>query len=575
MCVGVLGRVYLRPGSVIEEDGELWYVDEYVYVAVNLECIGNGPKDIKKLNSFLVEIREVLKNMTTWSHGNENLKKILDRTQGTVDRIQGRLDAAALWFPGLFDMTEIEEQTTTPAPRRRKRAVVLAAGLIAAALAFATVAGVSITSLIKVTNLEKEVEEQGQKIDKINQNVADIEVRVNDLVSGLEKVQSKLEVLSQDFNALVNIVYLQTVLRDVEHEANYIIDCVHTQAELVQEAAHGKVSVKLIPLVTLRKTLKNAAFKWGFKPLFTDKDMWNYYTVIEGLLSTTGVVAKIPMSTDYIFNLFNIYPFPSFHNDDVLKLNSNDLILIYSKRYYSCVEKRLIDSCVRVINKTICVHPRFAVKFLQPQYDCCYELVMNATSVDVCDFHKSTPTAHVLLLQNHIATFFPKSTRADFKCGSSGKTEARVLHGTSLVHGTCAMTTNSFYYPGTSIKMVKLDAPEFRSHKVATPGNLSYLAIPHGYKFKRVERLVLIKDQDAWMRHFSPSVRLGLTLGLACLMLILLAAMVGLVVYICKKKKSGSRDIVRGRIEDTVKGDEVGTEVKPDMFEMVHTSLSK
>ena len=534
MCVGVWSRVYLSPGSVVEENGDLWYVDQFVYVSVELQCIEDGPANINVFNKSLIQVKEVLANISKRDHDFDKIKGVIKAVNIMVERVENRLEKAALWFPGLIGGEDLPLTTTTLAPkRRRKRAVIAAA---AVGLSFAVIAGISIASLVKVINLEKVVEEQGQKIENIQQNLENIQEKVNDIIGNLTKVQSSLEKLSQDFDTMVSVVYLQLTLNNIEQETNYIIDCIHTQAELVQDAVQGKVSPKLIPRLTLLNTLKNAAYQWGFKSLFPKENLWNYYAVIEGLLSTKGVVIKIPMATEYIFQLFNIYPFPSFHDDEVIKLNSNDLILVSSKRYYACVERNLIDSCVRVNNSTICTKPRFAVKFRRPPFDCCYELAMNATNTSMCEFEKATPTASVLLLQMYIAVFAPTPMRADLRC-NDGRTHAKSIVGTTLVNGVCSFTTSTFFYPGVSVKMKKLVAPEFRSHRVMTPGNLSYLAIPHGYKYDRIDKLVLIRD-NAWVRHFSPSIRFGLTLGLAGLMVVVCVVLGCLIVYVCRRKRS-------------------------------------
>ena len=246
---------------------------------------------------------------------------------------------------------------------------------------------------MKVNDLKAEVDKQGKQIEVIEQEVKNVTKKVNKIIEDLSTVETRIEEMSADFGTMVSMMYLQQVLANIEQEVNYVIDCVHTQAEMIRDIMKGSISGKLLPVGALEKTLKDAAYRHEFKPLFTGKNIWHYYGVIKGVLSTSGVIAQIPMATDHRFHLYNIYPFPTFHNGEVQSLKRNNIVFLYSEQHYACLDKHLIDSCVRVLDVSVCVHPRFAVKFLHPPYDCCFELAMNNSDVGVCEFEKSPPFA--------------------------------------------------------------------------------------------------------------------------------------------------------------------------------------
>ena len=510
-CVCVEASVYLTPGSVIEEAGELWSIEDYLYIKVELECIENGPTTIGKLNSSVATIKPVLDKVKEREHDHKKLGILLEEIETGINRIQGKIDLAAKWFPGLIGQTEttdVAEKVSTPAPRRRKRAVFLAAG-IAVGLIFATVAGVAITSLVKVTDLEGEVEKQGKKIEELQGEVGILRDKLNEAIENLNKVESNLEKLHTDFDTLVVAVYLGSLLNNIEQEINYIVDCVHTQAQLVRDASNGLVAPKLIPIGTLQDHLKEAAFKHNLKSLFTGKKLWKYYGLMRGVLTDSGVIAMVPMATDNKFHVYNIYPFPTFHHDRVIRLKANELVLLSNKRFYSCIQARKLDTCKKLPNMTVCLHPRFALRYLQPQYECCYELAMNATNIvnlDVCEFEESPPTAAVLLLQTHIATFFPEGSRADIQCQGS-KPKSMELRGTTIFRDRCQINTEKFYYHGIQQYHDSLKAPEFKAHHIPTPGNLSYITIPETYSFKKMDKVVFISDNDGFLDLFTPKVR--------------------------------------------------------------------
>lgn len=527
MSVGVMGSVYLGPGNVVEEDGELWMIEDYMYVSVNLECISRGPQDLKELNKSLSEVRIVFKGLQSRNHTVAKIGPTLENIGVAVDRVQGKLDTAAEWFPGLMGEV-VEAEVTTMAPRRRKRM----APVILAGAAMVAVAGVSIAALVKVEQVQAEVERMGQELEVMNQNVENIQGKVKEVVDGLSQVQSKLEELSSDFDTMVGVAFLQSLLSNIEQDIHFVLECVHTQAELVRDSVRGVVSPKLIPVGKLDSILRKASYKYGFISMFKGKELWSYYGVLRGMPSMTGIVVEIPMSTKNRFFKYDVNPFPTFHDADVQKWKSSKKILIKSKRYYACLDEYVLDSCVRVWNRTVCSHPRFAVKYSKPPYDCCFELAMNGTDLSMCEFVKHPNAPTLLLLRRYVAVFFPESTRIEVTCQSSPP-KAKKMIGTSVVSDGCSLSTKRFFYPGSRVQHDMVKAPEFVAHKMAATSNLSYLLLPEGFKFKKIQQLVVVHRADAWMRFFPQRTTTILLLVLAGMVVLTLG---GILVRACFRR---------------------------------------
>ena len=69
----------------------------------------------------------------------------------------------------------------------------------------------------------------------------------------------------------------------------------------------------------------------GFKSLFTDKEIWRYYGVIQGLLSYVGMIAKIFMVTGNKFTFYDIYHFPTFRDNEVVMLQGKQIHFLDSR----------------------------------------------------------------------------------------------------------------------------------------------------------------------------------------------------------------------------------------------------
>ena len=167
-------------------------------------------------------------------------------------------------------------------------------------------------------------------------------------------------------------------------------------------------------------------------------------------------------------------------------------------------------------------------------------------------FVGSTHTATVLMLQRHVATFFPKSTRAEVLCqGHQPKT--KTLRGSTVFSSECSITADKFFYQGSHHGALSIKSPEFLGQTQAAPNNLSFLTIPEGYKFQRHKGVVLIQDPDPVMLFFTPKTRLIIILCTVGLVGVGILLLVG---YCVRKTVVRKRNVV-SRMANTVLMDEL------------------
>ena len=491
VCVAVFEGARFGPGVVVEDFGELWVVDQYVYVSIELDCLNGASEMVPRLKQRLNEMKAQVGELRERSVANSKLKKVVNLVDLKMKAVDDKIRRLTDWFPNLF--SEKSLVTLEPKGGRVKRAVGVIAVAGVAGVGIAAVAGVAIASLVKVHNLEKVVSSQGKSILILKENMKKVELSLNTAIDHLNLVQDKLETLSFDFDMAVTLMYLQTVLDLFDGDVQGLIDCVHTQADFVIRGAKGEMPIKALPFGAFWEAIHKAMFEHHVHPLFPEERTFDYYTVLEISLSDAGLLVKIPLSSTFKFSAYKLYPFPSFHEatGKVLTFKGSELVFLQSTRFYSCVEAVKVDDCPRVRNVSVCLHNEVTMIHRKPPYECCYELLRNDSVLDKCEFVENPPSAAVLLLQENVAAYMDKRSRVEVKCPGQALVE-RSIRGTAFFRSTCQVETPYFFFPG--YKAFKELMPVFESERVHMD-NFSLITIPEGMQFDRIKKLVLVEDK--------------------------------------------------------------------------------
>ena len=125
-----------------------------------------APDEIRQLKGKVSEVQELVGSLRNAKFHFAKEGEVLKEIKKGLLRVQDKLDRAASWFPGLLQEGENQLARNGSAKvqgRRSKRAI----GLVAGGVAIAAVAGMSIASLVKVGQLETEVEAQGRSIKQL------------------------------------------------------------------------------------------------------------------------------------------------------------------------------------------------------------------------------------------------------------------------------------------------------------------------------------------------------------------------------------------------------------------------
>ena len=479
------------PGSIIERTNEVWIANDFIYVSVEMTCVLDAANELKRYESKLEEVKRTLWAIRKRKFEFPKVKDLIEEVEVTINRVTEKLRVTSLWFVDQYEKNQKSDSdikaTKNSVGTRKKRA---AAAIVAGVAVVAAIAGVAITALVKVTNVEKQVRAMGREITTIKQNLDELGEAVNKAINSMNEVEEKLENISEDFDMIVSLVYIQSHLANIEEGIEFIYECIHFQADAIIRAKGGQITPKSLPYGKLVQILAKAALDWQINPIFDSLHLWDYYIVMKAFLSTSGIIIKIPMSSDFKFESYNIYPFPSYNGEEIVTLDGPAMKFIKSKRYHSCQPKKEVD-CVDVRNVTICDETQFPLKYDAPPYDCCYSLVLNLTHKE-CKFVGNPPEAAIVVLQGIVGAFWAEKTLAMINCPNTPRRTFEAK-GTMTFNSDCDLKSGQFFYPGRRIFREKETMKELLpNYKIRMADNISFLAIPDKFKFKRLDNVVLV-----------------------------------------------------------------------------------
>ncbi len=141
------------------------------------------------------------------------------------------------------------------------------------------------------------------KMDELQTATEDIQESIVDIAHILEQISINTSIVreSLDIFMLLDQIYIKTIELHSEIE------------QLTQDlvlANTGSVTSTLLPITRLIKIINTAKIEWNFQPFFDTENIALYYPLLNSYLNGTSVINDIPFSSELMFNIYRLIPFP-------------------------------------------------------------------------------------------------------------------------------------------------------------------------------------------------------------------------------------------------------------------------
>ena len=152
------------------------------------------------------------------------------------------------------------------------------------------------------------------KIDELQIVTEDIQESIDDIAHIMEQISINTSIVreSLDIFMLLDQIYVKAI------ELHSGIE------QLIQDlvlANTGSVTSTLLPIPRLIKIINTAKSKWNFQPFFDTGNIALYYPLLNSYLNGTSVIIDIPLSSELMFNIYILIPFPMTHNGSTLAVD--------------------------------------------------------------------------------------------------------------------------------------------------------------------------------------------------------------------------------------------------------------
>ena len=187
----------------------------------------------------------------------------------------------------------------------------------------------------------KEVNDKLQKLRMVLSYQGKIAESQNNVLKSVIANLRKAENTTDHILTAINIVRDETTLFEhlslIMDNLDIIIDQLHnirihyqTFMNGVTSAANGRITTNLLPVYNLKQIIEIGVKQYGLKPLFADNDITLYYAYLEATLTPDSILIHVPFITNDLFDLYQIYPFPSKINNTLFTIDSNTEMIMIS-----------------------------------------------------------------------------------------------------------------------------------------------------------------------------------------------------------------------------------------------------
>lgn len=412
----------VRPGALVKKVGDLIIVNQSVRILLKLENVTYIRDSIQLLKEGLNTINEKLSENQIRDERMEK-KMIMIREK----------------------VTELENNFLKT---RSKRGISVVAAIGVLAGLGATNIGLYADLRYRVNTLEYSF----QKIDELQTVQEDIQENLNEMANIIEQISLKTSIVreSLDIFMLLDQIYIKTIE-------------LHSGVEqLIQDlvlANTGSVTSTLLPIPRLIEIIRTARREWNFRPFF-DENIALYYPLLKSYLNESSVIIDVPFSSELMFNIYVLIPFPMKINGSILAVDTPvtdpmNYVLSIDSLKESGIRNADLWNCRRTnVEMYLCPATYFTLNEALSK-SCAVSLVKNVSIFQNCHFKEVEPAPKHETIQEAHYIYFPNRTTVSVICPGLN-TKVASVDGLYSVPDQCELHSNTITTIANRRKIVNI-----------------------------------------------------------------------------------------------------------------------
>ena len=437
-------KTKLLPGVIKKYEGEVFFVKDYLAVAIDHTHTLEIPKDLKRMLKEVDNIGKDLKKLNDSADTND--QKLIAEINTSNDIVESRLLEALGWFPNFHDTT------------RNKRGLINIVG-IGLKYLFGVLAQGDLDKLEdKLANLQDLKDRDHKVIEGLTSKAEKQRVKINQIIDQLNEANKHINELIDRSNMQSELHYIAIFINNMHKEVDYMIDEVRHSIDDLSLASKGIVTSNVISMNDMSMVLHEAKLTYHLEPIFNSRTLAYYYTVMEVLFAPSTVILQIPMSSEYTFHHFKFIPFPTFHKNETLILSENNTDLLIQDNLHHIAETihTSFAKCRKVSDLKICPSNLLPLKSSLTYESCLKNLYFAPLTMDsLCTYVEVELTdISVLLEDQKVFVTRTHNSPARIECGEE-RTVTR--DRTFSVELNCQVSDSNMIILGTNSYSMKID----------------------------------------------------------------------------------------------------------------------
>ena len=186
-------------------------------------------------------------------------------------------------------------------------------------------------------------------------------------------------------------------------------------------ASKGIVTTNLISLDEISQVLHEAKIRYYLDPVFNTAQLSSYYLTMDVFFAHKTIILLIPMASKYHFHHFKYTPFPTYHDNETIILNTNkiELLISINNRYFTEASKSDFDECQTISTIRLCKSNILPLYNSIEKDSCLLHLLFSPVTLSAeCKYTVlKADSVQTVMIQNVLFVYKPNRDNVRVECG--------------------------------------------------------------------------------------------------------------------------------------------------------------
>ena len=392
-----------RPGSILHPSGDVYFINEYLAIIIDMNETINIPSSLTVMHDELIKIEDGLEIRTSMNRSCD--ERLTIQAKIHLERCKETVTETLSWFPKTYKSSRV------------KRGLINLVGTTLSYL-FGTATTSEVQKLNeRFTTLECLTKTHHKVLHGLLSDNIDHTNKINEMIHSMNNITDNLKKVQETQEACTEFIYTVLLIQNIYAEVKQYSLTLREHIDEITLASRDIVTTKTISIADLQRVLQKAKIQFGLQPLFSLDELSLYYSFMNIHFTPGSLVLRIPMKSEFSFIHVSFIPFPTWHKNTtiILETNYTELLLSHDNQQAAMGNAEHFKDCKSTDSKTICPANVLPISPRWDRNSCLEQLYANTFNFQDCIFQEVKVDFQLTTLED-FAFIFSEEARGVITC---------------------------------------------------------------------------------------------------------------------------------------------------------------